>query len=210
MRIGVLGGAFDPIHLGHLSIAQEAKEKASLSKILFVPTGTPWMKNATEISPARYRLEMAKIAIAGNPYFEVSPLEIEREGISYTVHTLEEIKKEQGAEAEIFLILGMDSIMQISEWKNPEKIKKICTVIAIGRPGSPRSSAIAEERKQWLGDKAIWIEEVSIEIASSEIRRSVGKSENISHLVPKGVEEYIHKTGLYQGKKEKVLAEREG
>ena len=124
MRIGVLGGAFDPIHLGHLSIAQEAKEKASLSKILFVPTGTPWMKNATEISPARYRLEMAKIAIAGNPYFEVSPLEIEREGISYTVQTLEEIKKEHGAEAEIFLILGMDSIMQIYEWKNPEKIKK--------------------------------------------------------------------------------------
>ena len=129
MRIGVLGGAFDPIHLGHLSIAKEAKEKASLSKIIFVPTGTPWMKDAAEISPARHRLEMAKIAIAGNPYFEVSPIEIEREGISYTVQTLEEIKKEQGAEAEIFLILGMDSIMQISEWKNPEKIKKICNIL---------------------------------------------------------------------------------
>jgi nicotinate-nucleotide adenylyltransferase len=198
MRIGILGGAFDPIHLGHLSIAKEAKEKADLSKIVFIPTGTPWLKNACEISPAKHRVEMVKMAISENPHFEVSPIEIERKGISYTAETLEAIKKEIGPETEMFLLLGMDSVIQISEWKNPDRIKNLCTVIAIGRPSIDIPQKILEERRKWLGNKAIWIEELRIDITSSEIRTRIGIGEKISHLVPKSVEEYIYKNRLYQ------------
>ena len=200
MRIGILGGAFDPIHLGHLRVAKEAKDKANLSKIVFIPTGIPWMKNVGEISPAKHRAEMVKIAIANNPHFEVSPTEIEREGISYTVETLEEIKKEMGSGTEIFLLLGMDSVIQLAEWKTPNRIKTLCTIIAVGRPGINISAKTVEERKKWLGNKAVWLEELRIDIDSSQIRARVGIGEKISHLVPKGVEEYIHENQLYQEK----------
>ena len=134
MRLGLMGGTFDPIHLGHLLAAEEALDRCQLDEVLFVPAGRPWMKGEAGVSPAHHRINMTALAVAYNPRFSVSSIEMDREGPTYTVDTLEELFRENPSR-ELFLIVGADSVAQMGQWKGPERIQELCTVVAVPRPG---------------------------------------------------------------------------
>lgn len=200
MKIGILGGTFDPIHNAHLAIAEEAKNYLALSEVLFIPVGHPWMKTHIEISSSRDRIEMVRLAIEGKPYFKLSVVEIERGGPSYTVDTLTELKTQYGNASELYFIIGWDNLMQLPRWKKPEKIIEMCTLIVFPRPGIlyPDLESI-EEKIPGLSEKTILLGKPEINISATEIRERVARKQSISHMVPEKVAEYIREKGLYSG-----------
>jgi nicotinate-nucleotide adenylyltransferase len=136
VNIGVLGGTFDPIHIGHLVVAEEARTKLGLSEVLFVPAGQPWLKQGHSITPAAHRVEMVRRAIADNPYFKLSTLEVERPGPSYTVDTLTLLQDQLSGEASLFFIIGRDTLAELPLWKEPEKVVQLCRLVVPPRLGS--------------------------------------------------------------------------
>jgi len=133
MNIGILGGTFDPIHIGHLILAVEARVQLRLDEVLFVPAGQPWLKVERNITPAFHRVEMVRRAIASNPYFKLCTLEVERPGPSYTVDTLMALRDMQGAEANFFFILGRDTLADLPSWKEPNRLLQICHLVVAPR-----------------------------------------------------------------------------
>lgn len=129
MNIGVMGGAFDPIHLGHLIVAEEIRARLNLSEVLFVPAGQPWLKLNTPISAAEHRVEMVHLAITDKHYFKLSTMEIERAGPSYTVDTIAELKAQLGAEDKLFFILGWDSLAELPRWHEPSRLITMCYLV---------------------------------------------------------------------------------
>lgn len=194
-RIGVLGGTFDPVHLGHLVLGEAAREQLKLDCVLFVPTGFSWRKPDREITVAVHRLAMVRLAIADNPAFEASTIEIEREGPSYTDETLEEIGRAHPS-AEMFFIMGRDALRDLPNWRAPARIVELATLAVAGRPGSeeetPLSAALPgfEARLTPLKMPAMGIN-------ASDIRRRVADGRSIRYLVPDAVAEYIDAHGLY-------------
>ena len=140
MKIGVLGGTFDPVHKGHLVMAEEARASLNLVEILFVPAGQPQLRPAHPITPAEHRLQMLRLAIADRPSFKVSTIEIERPGPSYTVETIAELRVRYGNKDELFFILGWDSLAQLPEWREPSRLIEMCYLVAVPRPGCQRPS----------------------------------------------------------------------
>jgi nicotinate-nucleotide adenylyltransferase len=194
-RVGVLGGSFDPIHLGHLILAETAREQAGLDRVIFVPAGYQWRKADHEMTPAAQRLEMVRQAIADHPNCEVSTIEIEREGPSYTDVTLEALR-DADSSAEFFFILGYDALADLPHWHAPQRVIELATLVVAGRPAE-----IASEAPQAaLGDlraRIIWLEMPAIEISATDIRERVGSGRSIRYLVPDSVMEYIASNGLY-------------
>ena len=135
LKIGILGGTFDPIHDGHLMIAESARVCLCLDEVIFIPAGRPWLKSDRMVSDPAHRLAMVELAILDNPRFEVSDIEIERPGPTYTVDTLAELHRRLGVRAELYLILGMDSARELGRWHRPERIFEMCTVVVVSRPG---------------------------------------------------------------------------
>ena len=135
MKLGVLGGTFDPIHVGHLIIAQEAVVEAGLDRVLFVPAGQPWLKAGSPVSAGKHRLEMTRRAVSTNDRFAVSSIEIDRPGPTYTVDTLEALRQGEGAGHSLHFILGMDSLENLHRWSRPERLFDLCTLLAVSRPG---------------------------------------------------------------------------
>jgi nicotinate-nucleotide adenylyltransferase len=197
VNIGVLGGTFDPIHIGHLIIAEEARVKLGLSKVLFVPAGQPWLKQDRDITAAVHRIEMVRRAIADNPYFELSTLEVERSGPSYTVDTLTMLRKELGSRASLFFILGRDTFAELPLWKEPQKVIQLCRLVVPPRLGS-RDLRHLETTLPGLLDKVIQLAMPVIGISSSEIRRRIAQGLSIRYLVPPEVEKYITEHRVYQ------------
>jgi nicotinate-nucleotide adenylyltransferase len=199
MDIGVLGGTFDPIHFGHLKIAEEARMRLSLVKVLFIPAGRPALKTGRIMMPARHRTEMVKLAIAGKPYFELSPLEVDRPGVSYTVDTLALLQKQLGAEAKIFFIAGMDSLLELPEWKEAAKLVKLCHLVVVPRTGFEKPDLKALEASiPGLTRRVIYLDIETVDISSTDIRRRVARGLSIHNLVPDEVERYIGKHKLYR------------
>ena len=199
MRIGVLGGTFDPIHSAHLIIAEEARERLCLEEVVFIPAGKPWMKEQQPVSPGRLRLQMLRLAVAPNPFFRVSNLELERSGATYTVETLEALRAEIGKEAEMYFIVGMDTLEELHRWKEPERLLELCTPVVFARPG--HSDAVLEELEiplPGLREKVRVMEGPAIGISSTEIRRRVANGSTIRYLVPHEVEQFIAEHGLYR------------
>jgi len=209
MNIGVLGGTFDPIHIGHLILAEEARIKLGLSEVLFVPAGQPWLKEDRSITPATHRVEMVRRAIVSNPYFKLCMIEVERSGPSYTVDTITMLREQLGAEASLFFILGHDSLADLPLWKEPNKLVQICRLVVAPRLSS---NVIASEAWQshfrsdlkslaesipGVTDNVIQLDMPVIEISSSEIRERVAQGLSIRYLVPEGVEEYIAEQKIY-------------
>lgn len=193
MKLGVYGGTFDPIHIGHLIIADRVREILGLDKILFVPCANPPHKNNRNITPAVHRLHMLRLAIAGNACFEISEMEIERGGISYTVDTLEQLASQHAYKrAEIFYIIGADSLAEMTSWRNPERIFELCQVVVVNRPQAAPQVEFSDFRS-----KAIRLNTPLLDISSSELRRRAGDGKSIRHLVTREVEEYIVKNRLY-------------
>ncbi len=198
MKIGVLGGTFDPIHLGHLIVAEEARARLNLTQTLFVPAGQPWLKTNNVISPAEHRVEMIRLAIADKPYFKLSTMEIERPGPTYTVDTIAALKGQLGPGAELYFILGWDNLIQLPQWREPSRLIKMCHLVAVPRVGYPTPDLTSLEAAiPGLSQSVTLLDKPWIDINASVIRQRVAHGLSISHLVPEPVERYIKKHRLY-------------
>ncbi len=199
MRIGILGGTFDPIHIAHLIVAEETRMHVPLQKVVFIPTGQPWLKSGRQITEGSLRLEMVRLAVASNPAFDSSSIEIDRPGLTYSVDTLEELVGQWGPDAEINFIIGVDSLLSLPRWKDPDRLLDLCTFTAVTRPGySP--DALEEVKRQYpvLERKLGLIEGPSLGISGTEIRRRVALGLSVKYLVPPEVERFITEQGLYK------------
>jgi nicotinate-nucleotide adenylyltransferase len=196
VNIGVLGGTFDPIHIGHLVVAEEARIKFGLREVLFVPAGQPWLKLGRNITLAVHRVEMVRRAIADNPHFKLCTLEVERPGPSYTVDTLTMLRKQLGSEASFFFILGRDTLAELPLWKEPEKLVQLCRLVVAPRLGS-RDLKHLETAIPGLLDKVIQLDMPVIGISSSGIRQRIAQGLSIRYLVPAEVEKYITEHKIY-------------
>lgn len=197
-RLGIMGGTFDPIHYGHLVAAEMARAEFKLSKVLFIPTGIPPHKNRRDISAGELRLEMVECAIHDNSDFASSALEIEREGLSYTVETLRMLRK-TWPDYELYFITGTDALREIFSWREAEEIFTMIQFIGAARPGFDASDfllKVQEEHPEILG-KIHYLEVPALAISSTDIRRRVKRGEPIRYLLPEGVRQLIQQRGLY-------------
>jgi len=199
MKTGVFGGTFDPVHNGHLAVAEEVREGLGLAEVLFVPAGQPWLDKAGPVSPAEHRLQMVSLAIADKPYFKLSTIEIERPGSTYTVDTMADLQVRLGGD-KLFFILGWGSLAGLPRWKEPSRIIGLCRLVAVPRPGYPRPDLKSLEAKiPGLSQNVILLDTPEIDISASEIRERVAQGLPISQLVPEAVERYIKEHRLYTG-----------
>lgn len=198
-RLGVMGGTFDPIHNGHLVTAEEALWQFGLDEVVFVPTGRPWMKEGTDVSPAEDRYLMTVIATSSNPAFRVSRIEIDREGATYTVETLNALRAQYGEETKLFFITGADAILEIFDWKAPEELLDVAHFIAATRPGYDLGRLGRFDAEQPQRHPNVSVMDIpALAISSTDIRNRVRKGQPIRYLVPEGVKAYIDKAGLYR------------
>ena len=214
MRIGLFGGTFDPIHWGHLRSAEEVRESLSLDRILFIPTSKPPHKSGQTTTPARDRLEMVRLAVAKNPRFAVSKVEIQRPGISYSIDTLRYFSSRKRAGDSYYFILGFDAFREIATWKDFTEIFPLCHFVVTSRPQSGDSNPlrripIAVRRlfcydfnkklyRHRSGTGLYFVKLTDIAISASDIRRRVREGISIRYLVPLEVETYIRKQRLYR------------
>jgi nicotinate-nucleotide adenylyltransferase len=197
IKIGVFGGTFDPIHNGHLAIAEEVKAQLNLTEIRFVPAGQPWLKAGRTISSREQRVQMVELAIAGKSYFKLSKLEVAKPGPSYTIDTMADIKR-QSKGAELFFIMGWDSLNSLPLWKESLRLIKICRLVAIPRPGSPQPDLAALEKGiPGLLKNLVMLDKPEIDISATEIRARVAKGLPIDWMVPETVAQYIKQNRLY-------------
>ena len=185
MRIGILGGTFDPIHLGHVAAARAAMDCQHLDRVLFIPTGVPPHRPAT-VADAAQRIEMCRLAIDDEKRFEVSDIEVRRKGVSYTVDTLRELRKLHPHD-ELFLILGWDAAKLFSSWHEPDEVRRLASVIIVTRPGSGPPTGTSE----------IVCERPTPDISASELRRAIAGGERVTELLPEAVAAYVAKNRLY-------------
>ena len=198
MNIGVLGGTFDPIHNGHLIVAEETKVRLNLAEVLFVPAGQPWLRMDSPILAAEHRVQMVRLAIGDKPYFKLSTMEVERPGPSYTVDTIAELKGQLGAGDELFFILGWDSLAELRQWWEPERLIKMCRLVAVPRAGYPKPDLKSLEATiPGLAQRVILLDTLEVDISASVIRKRVAQGLSIGHLVPAPVDRYIRDQGLY-------------
>jgi nicotinate-nucleotide adenylyltransferase len=191
-RIGIMGGTFDPIHHGHLVAASEVADRFELDQVVFVPTGHPWQKAGVVVSPAEDRYLMTVIATASNPRFMVSRVDIDRDGPTYTVDTLRDLRAEYGPAAELFFITGADALERILSWKDADEVFKLAHFVGVTRPGFELSAA-------HLPDDAVSLVQVpAMAISSTACRSRVAAGNPVWYLVPDGVVQYIAKRNLYR------------
>jgi nicotinate-nucleotide adenylyltransferase len=196
VNIGVLGGTFDPIHIGHLVVAEEARLKLGFREVLFVPAGQPWLKLDRNITSVVHRVEMVRRAIADNPHFKLCTLEVKRPGPSYTVDTLTMLRKQLGSEASLFFIIGRDTLAELPLWKEPEKLIQLCRLVVAPRLGSKDLKHL-ETAIPGLLEQVMQLDMPVIEISSSGIRRRIAQGLTIRYLVPAEVEKYITEQKVY-------------
>ncbi|WP_347354876.1 nicotinate-nucleotide adenylyltransferase [Intrasporangium sp.] len=193
MRLGVMGGTFDPIHHGHLVAASEVQSRYRLDEVVFVPTGQPWQKADREVTPAEHRYLMTVIATASNPRFTVSRVDIDRPGTTYTIDTLRDLRLER-PDAELYFITGADALAEILSWKDADQLWDLANFIGVTRPGHA------------LSDKGLPEDRVTLQvvpamaISSTDCRARVVDGMPVWYLVPDGVVQYINKYHLYSGR----------
>lgn len=192
MRIGIIGGTFNPIHYGHLFAAEEVYHRFGLGRVIFVPSYQPPHK-ACQVAPARDRFLMTELAISSNPHFKISDIEIDRAGKSYTIDTVKSFKETYGRKAQIYFITGADAILDIGTWKDFRQLLKLCQFVALTRPGYN----LEKLEKSLLGE-IILVELPALAISGTDIRRRLKEGKPIKYLVPECVEDYIYKHGLYR------------
>lgn len=200
LKIGLMGGTFDPIHYGHLVAAEEARINFNLSKVIFIPAGNPPHKKDYKVTDSEHRYIMTALAVNSNPYFEVSRVEVDREGYTYTVDTLKWFREKYDDSVELFFISGADAILDILTWRKVDEVLKYCTFIAATRPGytSEQLERKVKEVKNLYGKEIFILEVTGMAISSTDIRKKVKNGQSIKYLVPEAVEYYIIKNNLYR------------
>ena len=203
LRLGVMGGAFDPIHVAHLVTAEEALQQFQLDEVVFMPVGTPPHK-MRDLAPAEFRYMLASVATAGHPHFWVSRYEIDREQVGFTVDTLEFLSRTLRPDARLFFVTGADAVLEILTWKDPLRVLDLCTLIAATRPGYDlsRLAGVLEHLGAGLvgpgPDCKVWTMEVpALAISSSMIRERLAAGRAARFLVPDSVAQLIEKTQAY-------------
>jgi nicotinate-nucleotide adenylyltransferase len=189
-RIGIMGGTFDPIHHGHLVAASEVSARFGLDEVIFVPTGEPWQKTTRAVSPAEHRYLLTVIATASNPRFQVSRVDIDRDGPTYSVDTIRDLAASFPG-AELFFITGADALGQILSWKDADEALRLAKFIGVTRPGFELSAG------HLPSDSVTLIDVPALAISSSDVRARVAAGQPVWYLVPDGVVQYINKHGLY-------------
>jgi nicotinate-nucleotide adenylyltransferase len=191
-RIGIMGGTFDPIHHGHLVAASEVADRFALDEVVFVPTGHPWQKGDAVVSAAEDRYLMTVIATASNPRFSVSRTDVDREGPTYTVDTLRDLREQFGPKAQLFFITGADALQKILSWKDTEKMFELAHFIGVTRPGFALTDA------HLPADTVSLVQVPAMAISSTDCRTRVAAGKPVWYLVPDGVVQYIAKRRLYR------------
>jgi nicotinate-nucleotide adenylyltransferase len=194
LRIGIMGGTFDPIHYGHLVTAEEALVQFNLDKVVFMPTGNPVRKTHRKVTPAEHRYLMTVIATASNPDFEVSRMEVDRPGPTYTVDTMLALRQELGPDTDLYFITGADAVWEILTWKDSEALVGVCSFIAATRPGYDLSRFSRDDAERM---RVEFMEVPALAISSTDIRRRVAERRPIRYLLPEAVAAYVRKNGLY-------------
>ena len=198
MKIGVLGGTFDPVHRGHIMVAESARDSLSLDRLLVVPAGQPPFKGDEPVTAAEHRMAMLRLAVEDTPGIEVSTIEIERPGPSYTVDTIAALREQYGKDDEIFFIVGWDSLEQFPGWREPERILSMCKLAAVPRPGRSRPDIRAlEEKLPGISGRVVFLDKPHADISASAIRKMAAEGKSIDQLVPAPVAEYIKEQKLY-------------
>jgi len=207
MRIGIFGGTFNPIHLGHLRCAEEVREKLKLDKVIFIPAGKPPLKNF-DIIDSKHRFIMTKLAIQKNPFFEISDFELKRKETSYTINTLDYFKRLYQNDT-LFFIMGVDTFLELKKWYKPEEILRMMDLIVMPRPGFDlkelENSEFIEKKASKncykiknSSKKVFYLTITPFYISSSEIRKIIRKGKSIRYLVEEEVREYIERNNLYK------------
>ncbi len=200
-RVGLLGGTFDPPHLGHLMIAETARVALQLESVLFVPAGEPWLKSGQQITAATHRLRMVELAVADNPYFHVCDCEIRRSGATYTVDTLHELRSAYPGDAELYFIVGSDVLCEFHRWKEPESILALCRLAVIERPGGPSDGmeTLARRFPSAIANGAVVsLAGPRVDFSASELRRTLATGRSVRYQVPDAVAQYITEHHLYR------------
>jgi nicotinate-nucleotide adenylyltransferase len=192
-RVGVMGGTFDPIHHGHLVAASEVQAWFDLDEVIFVPTGQPWQKSTRDVAPAEDRYLMTVIATASNPRFSASRVDIDREGPTYTIDTLRDLRQTM-PDADLYFITGADALADIFTWRNAEELFSMAQFVGCTRPGFVMDS---ETLGKIPSDRVTMIEVPALAISSTDVRRRTMRGEPVWYLVPDGVVQYIAKHQLY-------------
>lgn len=217
MKIGIFGGTFDPIHWGHLRSAEEVSEAFGLDRVYFIPASIPPHKRGQTHTPARDRLQMVRLAVARNPRFKVSTIEIRRPGVSYSIDTVREFVQRLKPADSLYFIIGLDAFREIATWRDYEEIFPLCNFIVTSRPGSKESDPLKgtgvavkklfcydfkrQNYRHRSGTRVHFIELTDIAISASEIRALVRQGKSIRYLGPSSVEKYIKRRGLYRGRR---------
>jgi len=206
MRLGIFGGSFDPVHYGHLLLAETCREQARLDEVWFVPNALSPLKQDQPPAGAKHRVEMLNLAIGGHEVFRVSSVEVDRGGLSYTVDTLAEIVRQQPG-AELFFLLGADSLEDFPLWREPGRICELATPLVVQRHGSPApryevlATLMTPERLETV--RTSTVDMPIIELSSTDLRRRVAERKSLRFRTPRAVEKYIETHGLYVGQADK-------
>jgi len=199
MRLGILGGTFDPVHYGHLLAAEEVRVQLGLTRVIFAPAALPPHKIGEPISPIAHRLAMVRLAIASNPYFVASTVDVDRPGPHYTVDTVTLLRKEWGTGPDdTYFVMGLDSLADILSWHQPHRLIRLCRLAVVGRPGYSVDMDALNAALPGLASRVEFITMPRLAISSNDIRRRVRKGLSIKYQVPEAVEEYIYQHGLYR------------
>lgn len=195
-----MGGTFDPIHYGHLLVAEEARQQLQLDRVLFIPAGEPWLKSEQTISPAPPRAEMVRLAVESNPHFEVCLDEVDRPGPTYTVDTMRSLKARLGVDTTLFFIVGADAMSNFHVWKEPESLLELSQWVVVGRPGYPEFD-VGEFNSRYPGaaEAVRLLSAPAMEVSGADIRRRAAGGLSIRYQVPEAVADYIGTYGLYSG-----------
>ncbi len=199
MKLGVLGGTFDPPHVGHLTLGEAALSHLSLDRVLFIPSGEPWRKEGREMSPAEDRLAMTRLAVAGEPRFEASAIEMERPGPSYIVDTLGELLARYGLETELYVILGQDALLDLPNWREPQRIVALASLaVALRSPGRDLDVTDLEAAVPGISRRLVVLPMAYVDVSATALREWARKGASLGELVPAVVQGYIREHGLYR------------
>jgi nicotinate-nucleotide adenylyltransferase len=197
-RIGVIGGTFDPIHYGHLAAAEEARVRVNLEKVLFVVALLPPHKLDEDVTPVEHRLAMVRLGIASNPHFEISLVDVDRPGPSFTVDTISMLQEQWGPDTELFFVMGLDSLVEVPTWHQPERLIRLCHLVAVSRPRFEVDLRQLEASVPGISSRVEIIDMPEVDISSSDLQRRVKEGLPIKYQVPEEVERYIIEHHLYE------------